>query len=390
MDVLYISATPVYPSRSPEGAVLYHLAGELVGRRYIMDLLSFYRHPADLAAVPFYADRFRSVQLIAEPRRNVGQRFRRDERRLPTTPDDAWSPAMWMAIQHKIQSAHYDVIHLAGGVEVHEYLPLFNGIPKIIMPSRFHYHHLIAPMTLPSREQQRDFGAVQAAHNWIFQPYERVLVTTPAETAILSGIDAITAIRTLPIGVDTEYFAPTVHQPKTPALFFQGNFDYQVDVAAAVTLGRDIFPTVARTIKDCRLYIAGVNPPPDVAQLASDQVFILEGTLDARPFYELASLYVCPLPDYGGFRLDVLQAMAMQTPVIGTPDSIAGLTVETEREAIIRRTPLELAQAIIRLLTNAEKHQKLRQVASALVQEQYTWAKITDRYDALYRELVNQ
>ena len=77
-----------------------------------------------------------------------------------------------------------------------------------------------------------------------------------------------------------------------------------------------------------RLYLIGGNPPPELRACASDSIEVTGRVPDVRPYYEFSIVFVSPLRFGAGIKNKVLEAMAMETPIIATPLSCDGIPVE--------------------------------------------------------------
>lgn len=122
------------------------------------------------------------------------------------------------------------------------------------------------------------------------------------------------------------------------------------------------------------------------ARCAPDQI-VLTGLLtgeDRLAAYAAADLFA--LPAIGeGFSVAVLEAMASGLPVVLTPGchfpevepAGAGLVVEREAGA--------LAAGLRSLLVDPARRRRMGASARELVGREYTWSRIVDRLDAVYR-----
>jgi len=136
-SLLLISRCPPYPLYLGDRLIVYHLARELSQRGWAIDLLAFSSRLEDLGERPHYADYFRRVELIPEPRRTQVSylwRLLNPSARWPRRIDETWSPEMWQAIATRLAETQYDAIHLFGGIQVYEYRHLIGERPAIIAP----------------------------------------------------------------------------------------------------------------------------------------------------------------------------------------------------------------------------------------------------------------
>jgi glycosyltransferase involved in cell wall biosynthesis len=136
--LLLIARCPAWPLHLGDRLILYHLLEELSHDDSItIDLLAFAERPPDYAEVDHYDHYARSVELIPAPTRSKAALLWRalyPPARFPRRADQSWSPAMWQAIERRLATQSYDIVHLFGGVQVYEFAHLLRGLPIIITP----------------------------------------------------------------------------------------------------------------------------------------------------------------------------------------------------------------------------------------------------------------
>ena len=157
------------------------------------------------------------------------------------------------------------------------------------------------------------------------------------------------AMTVVPNGVDTAYWqrrAPVLGQR---TLVLTGAMNYAPNVDAALYLIRDILPLVQRELPDARALIVGHSPRPAlVAEGQRPGVTVTGFVDDVRPYLEQATVFVAPLRFGAGIQNKLLEALAMELPVIASPLAAQGLCTEDGAQPPLRvaSTPAEFAAAI--------------------------------------------
>jgi glycosyltransferase involved in cell wall biosynthesis len=395
MHILLISRCPPYPLYLGDRLILYHLARELSQRGHTLDLLAFDDRP-DIPDDPnAYTAYFRHVEILPAPKRGFVGVFRLlllPGTRFPERADASSSPAMWNAIQQRVGQNSYDLVHLFGGVQVYEYRHALNGLPAIITPYESYSLYL--------RRLRNSAGAQRAAlqqillsvqlliasafERFMFTPYARTVVVSQRDADELRALNPALNISVIPNGVDLEQLPPSGAAREAATLLFTGNYEYPPNVDAALILARDILPKVRATIPDVKLWLVGNAPPPELQALASDVVTVTGHVPDLRPYLAAATVFVCPLRLGAGIKNKVLEALALGLPVVATPLSVDGIAVENGRDALIAELH-ELPDAVIRLLRDPELQRTLATNGRALIEREYTWARVAEQYEALYK-----
>jgi len=398
VEILLISRCPPFPLYHGDRLIPYHLARELAARQHQIDLVAFYQQPEDIADVPRYERLFRSVQLIPEPKRGLREYLRRarnPEARFPRRAEESWSPPMWETVEDLLQTRIYTLAHLFGGVQVYEYLHLVRHLPNVIVPYESYSLWLERavqeePRRLARWQKQLRLHMARRYESWMFEPYDRAVVLTDRDARTLRALNPSVPVVVIPNGVDVDYFSPTGYEPNEPALLFVGNYNYAPNLDAALRLVRDIFPRVQRHVPTARLYLVGGNPPSELRAYASDAVIVTGRVPDLRPYFEMALIFVSPLRLGAGIKNKILEAMAMQVPVVATPLSCDGIPVSHGQHVLLGESDSELVKGIFRLLGNPQLRKRLRQRGRQLIERHFMWARVADRYEELYDQVITE
>lgn len=178
-------------------------------------------------------------------------------------------------------------------------------------------------------------------------------------------------------GVDTDYFSPehdlaSPYAPGERALVFTGAMDYWPNVDAVQWFCDEVFPLLRRQDPDLRFYIVGSRPAPQVQALAQVAGVTVTGTVpDVRPYIRHARVAVAPLRIARGIQNKVLEAMAMATPVVVSPQALEGIAAEPGRELLLAADAAGFADAVAQLLARTGNDMGL--AARARVEHHYSW-----------------
>ena len=189
-------------------------------------------------------------------------------------------------------------------------------------------------------------------------------------------------------GVDIAYFAKTKKQkPKHPTVLFVGQFKWLPNRDATKFLVEEIWPKIKEKIKDARLWIVGRNPPPDILNFASNDIRVDGGVEDIRSAYAKSDVLLAPIRNGRGTKYKILEAMATETPIVGTRLAVEGINITNGRQALVESGAKELADSTVKVLKDQNLGQSLAAQAYILVKEKYSWDKISKGLDGLYREV---
>ena len=133
-------------------------------------------------------------------------------------------------------------------------------------------------------------------------------------------------------GVDTEYFDPAVPHPRpypddVQTIVFTGAMDYLANVDAVEWFAGEVWPTLNAQHPTARFVIVGSNPHPRVRALSERSGIIVTGTVpDVRPYLAHACCAVVPLRIARGVQNKVLEALAMDLPVVALRPAMQGIS----------------------------------------------------------------
>jgi sugar transferase (PEP-CTERM/EpsH1 system associated) len=208
----------------------------------------------------------------------------------------------------------------------------------------------------------------------------------------------------VPTGVDTTYFAPqplhvapgTSHAARGPLvvapshaardarhLVFTGSMDWLPNEDGMLFFCREILPRIRRAEPGVTLSIVGRAPTPAVRRLAETAGIEVTGRVDdVRPHVADAAVYVVPLRIGGGTRLKIFEAMSMGKAVVSTTIGAEGLPVTDGRDLVIADDAAAFADAVVGLLRDAPRRERLAAAARQLVLDKYDWSAVAGELEA--------
>ena len=165
-------------------------------------------------------------------------------------------------------------------------------------------------------------------------------------------------LRTVPLGMDTAtleaVWAPPADGPETH--LFVASYAHRPNRLAAELLVTRIWPLVRAARPAAHLLLAGRGSREFLAELPAgavgDGVAALGFVDDLAPLYREATTVVAPLPEGGGIKIKVLEALARGVPVVTTPVGAEGITVPADGAAVIAPADERFAAALVDLAGN--------------------------------------
>lgn len=279
--------------------------------------------------------------------------------------------------------------------------------PAVNLPANLNAATLLFQHNVEAMIWRRHFEVAERAPKKLFMKqqwrrmfdYEKAACRRFDWVAAVSKEDAeqiradykIENVADVPTGVDTEFFAPDAAiEKKAFNLVFTGSMDWLPNEDAIVWFTEEILPLVRREIPQVSLTVVGRNPFSKLVELSKrDASIVVTGRVaDVRPFMNEASAYIVPIRIGGGTRLKIYEALAMQLPTVSTRIGAEGLPLADGEEILLRDTPQEFADAVVKLLKDENAARKIGTRAAQTVRERFGWSKVADDFAALCERAV--
>ncbi|OGO50723.1 MAG: hypothetical protein A2148_01595 [Chloroflexi bacterium RBG_16_68_14] len=311
----------------------------------------------------------------------------------------AFSFRAYLKLRELAETHHFDLVHDVQGLGYGTLLTRANGLPVVA-----NIHH---PLQVDRENSIRLARTFNDKIRWArFYPFfmqelvarrmDRIITGSQASAASVMRLFRLPPEQVAVIydGVDTEAFRP-LEVPKRPdSLLYVGNSDdrnkgarYLLE-ALALLKGRRHFRLTVVDRPNAFLV------PMLSHELGIEDRVTLTGRLSREELvrlYNQATLVVSPSL-YEGFGLPAAEAMACGTPVLATTagafpevieDGVSGLLVPPGDASA-------LADAIERLMDDAELRQRLGQEARRRIVDHFSWRETALRTQALYQEVRSE
>ena len=158
-------------------------------------------------------------------------------------------------------------------------------------------------------------------------------------------------------------------------MVFVAQLGWKPNVDGALWLGRKVWPLVRAARPDARLLLVGRQPAPAVRDLAGPDIDVTGTVPDVQPFLAQARCTLAPLLAGGGSRLKILESLAAGRPVVSTRVGAEGLDDVVAHGIVVADNPRSFADAVVALLDDANRAERLGKEGHDRVVARYTWDK---------------
>lgn len=163
-------------------------------------------------------------------------------------------------------------------------------------------------------------------------------------------------------------------------------FNWQHNIDAINWLARDVMPIVRKSCPNAYVTVIGKNIPKYYNNF--DGINPVGYVDSVKPYLNKSNIYVAPLFVGGGIRIKILEALAMQLPVIATDISAEGITAEANTGLIRANEKHNFAKQIIYFIKNPQKAREIGKSARAFIEEEYSWKKNVGIMVEEYKKII--
>jgi glycosyltransferase involved in cell wall biosynthesis len=188
----------------------------------------------------------------------------------------------------------------------------------------------------------------------------------------------------VPQGVDYDYWRRSLPPSRTNCIVFSGVMSYQPNAEAALFLLDSVLPLVRKVCPQLEILVVGRDPSSELVNAAKrhSDVTVTGAVDDVRPYLERADVFVAALRLASGVQNKVLEALAMEVPVVTTPVVAAGLRMDgVEPQVAIGRNAEEIAACIVRLLGDSEERARLSIEGRRFVEAHCSWSRSAEKLE---------
>ncbi len=209
--------------------------------------------------------------------------------------------------------------------------------------------------------------------------------------AILTAANKASSV--MPNGVDVDFWRRESRALGRHAIAFTGAMNYRPNIDAAVFLIEEVFPLVQKAHPEAELLIVGHSPVPALVAAGNRPGVTVTGFVDdVRPYLERAAVFAAPLRFGAGIQNKVLEAMAMEVPVVASPLAADGLNTEDGARPPVKlaQTASEFARLILAELEARETDTTPDIAAREYIQQHFVWPAIGDRLRTVLNTTVKR
>lgn len=175
-------------------------------------------------------------------------------------------------------------------------------------------------------------------------------------------------------GVDTEHWQPVRNVARVPHhIVLATNWDWVHNVHGVEWFVRHVLPLVQAEVPNVHLHLLGKNPPSSLHALDKELVTVHGFVDDIHTFLSKCGVYIAPLFVGSGIRLKILEAMAMELPVIATTIAAEGNAALVTDGLFVQDEATNMAKNLIGLIQQPAKAKSHGKSARSYIEKHHSW-----------------
>lgn len=330
LRVAYVTAAFPFPLSS--GYLRhFHLMGQLAADHevHLLSVVGSGFRPEHLAPV---TEVTASIQTFPQPAASALGKLRRIARLLdPSRPGPA-ARALAAALDEQIRLGAVDVVVVSGKETMLAADTARGRVPIVVDLCDAASSRITQEMELASGMRRAALHLrrrnLRRVERHLVEVGDVLVIASARDREALveegTGVRALDAV-VVPNGVDLDHWKRSEHV-LGDAVVFCGNLGYLPNADAARHLVHEVMPRVWARHPDAEVVIVGTGASPDLAEDLRHSLVHLTGAVpDVRPHLEGAAVFAAPLRIATGIQNKLLEAMAMELPVVTSSVAAAGL-----------------------------------------------------------------
>ncbi|NTU72604.1 glycosyltransferase [Candidatus Roizmanbacteria bacterium] len=390
MKLLFITPRFPFPPFRGDQSVPFHRM-RVLSRRHEITLLSIYEQDEDLKGIEPLKQFCRSIHIFKLPKWKSFKNLALigPVSKLPLQVLYYQSDGFKKSLNNLIANNRFDLVHAF----MLRIAPFCRDLSVPIVLD------LIDSMQLNFR---RRVDMARAPHKWLLQEelrrlhifeedmcfhFNRVLVVSKKDKECISSEN----VNVVPLGVDTEQFAPRIFSVDNPTIIFSGNMFYGPNIHAVKWFVENCYFRILEKIPNISFIIAGNKPPPDIKILENNPGITVTGFVESMPdMIKGASVAIAPMQSGSGMQFKILEAMSCGLPVITNALGLGDIKAKDKIEILLAESANDFVQQIIECLTRNKYALNIGTCAREFVLNHHSWEHTTGEVEKIYSQILAQ
>lgn len=401
LKVLFLSQRFLFP-QDTGGKLRTSNILEHLNKRFSLTVISNVESPKDdpyAKQMDRLCDKFIPVPWV-EPRRYsfrfYWEIFKKQFSIYPVTMLNDFSPELEEAVLKELNTVKYDLA-ICDFMQSTLNFRHANNIPRIL------FQHNVET-TISQRHMQRSKDPISKLFWWLqFRKmfhhekkqsslFDTVIAVSDADKQRMEEWYKLNNVRTIPTGVDTDFYSMNGKTKEEKQIVFVGAMDWLPNNDAMYYFLEKIFPIIQKEEPDVNFVIVGRNPSPQLERFAKSysNVIVTGWVEDTRPYISDSAVFLVPIRIGGGTRMKIYEGMAMGKAIVSTTVGAEGLPLKHSEHVFLADDERGFADQVVNLLRDEQLRKQIGEQARRYVYENFRWEKVADVFAEICLETINK
>ncbi|MHB8628327.1 MAG: glycosyltransferase family 4 protein [Aggregatilineales bacterium] len=304
-----------------------------------------------------------------------------------------WSPTLMRRIEQQLHADPPDVIHVEHlrmaryGLRLRSKAPtVWDAVDQL---TGLFQQTATQSASLVWRLLARiEASRLSAYEHWLTSQFPKTLVITKRDQQLFQH-DNPYADRVLVAPAGLVPPSLSMEPRASDTLVITGTLNYQPNIASILYFVEQIFPLIQERQPGVRLRLVGANPVPKIQALANSQIEITGFVPSIHEALQQATIALAPILYGAGLQYKVLEAFFAQTPVVATSTAAQGYEIRNNEQLLIADQPLAFAEAVIRLLNDADLRQQVGAAGRRYAEQNHDISVTTAHLIEIYQDVIH-
>lgn len=379
--ILVLCSRIPYPPTDGARLRMFYTARELA-REHHVELLVIGEESVDRSAIDSLEETFEAVHLFSYPTYRFYLNTLRglvSQKPLQTHYYQFNEVAVWLNKHHD----RFDLLY-CNHVRTTEYTRGYDtpmAVDLVDAISRNYQKAAQDALSLRKVLYQIEWRRLRRYERRVAQEFNHAFIITDSDRRFVAGGGSYQSLSVLPNGVKPQLLSheTTGHRadPTDPRIVFLGKMNYFPNEDAVEEFTTTVFPQVRSEYPGAEFVVVGASPSDRVRALEDHPGVIVTGFVEKpQEYLSEADIVVAPMRHGAGLQNKVLEALALERPVVATPLAKEGIIAADGEHLVVAELGDGFATAITELLADASGRRALGTAARDLIRNEYTWTQI--------------
>ncbi len=218
--------------------------------------------------------------------------------------------------------------------------------------------------------------------------FDGIITLTDNDRETLSKDGVSRPLFTSPAAINTFQRS---YQPWNHTVVFLGGVSHGPNVEGLIWMLKEVLPSIpSKQLSKITLKIIGKGWTTDMLPKVSGLNIVCTGFVEHLEREALGGIMVVPILSGSGMRMKILEGAALSLPMVSTTVGAEGLDFADGEACLMADSPLEFAQAMVRLFQDEELRKSIAIGASRIFETKYSRGALCSLRERIYHQICSQ